>query len=95
MGRAGRYTLSVMAWVAAYAGWSSVIGLIVAAVTGDHPRTLSPAASAVFTVIGPTVPTLVALWFNDWARDGFPTKEQRRERRQAGGAPTADSRMAR
>ena len=78
MGRAGRYTLSVMAWVATYAGWSSLIGLLVAATTGDRPRTLSTGASALMTVIGPLVPTLVALWFNDWARDGFPTREQKR-----------------
>ena len=52
MGRAGRYTLSVMAWVAAYAGWSSLIGLVVAAVTGDRPHTVSPAASAAFTIVG-------------------------------------------
>jgi hypothetical protein len=67
-----------MAWVAAYAGWSSVIGLVVAAVTGDTAREVSPGASAGLTVLGPLVPTLVALWFNDWARDGFPTREQRR-----------------
>jgi hypothetical protein len=85
MGRAGRYTLSVMAWVAAYAGWSSLIGLVVAAVTGDHPRTLSAGASALFTVVGPLVPTLVALWFNDWARDGFPTRDQRRAGRSGPG----------
>jgi hypothetical protein len=78
MGRPGRYALSVMAWVAAFAGWSSVVGLVVAAVTGDRPRSVSPGASAVLTVIVPLVPTLVALWFNDWARDGFPTGEQRR-----------------
>ncbi len=66
-----------MAWVAAYAGWSSLVGLIVAAATGDRPRTLSVGASVAFTVIGPIVPTLVALWFNDWARDGFPAREQR------------------
>ncbi|MDQ1713785.1 MAG: hypothetical protein QOE45_3235 [Frankiaceae bacterium] len=78
MGRAGRYTLSVMAWVAAFAGWSSVVGLVVAAVTGDRPRSVSPGASALLTVIVPLVPTLVALWFNDWARDGFPTAQQRR-----------------
>lgn len=80
MGRAGRYTLSVMAWVAAYAGWSSVIGLVVAAITGDRPREVSPGVSALLTVIGPLVPTLVALWFNDWARDGFPSREQQRAR---------------
>ncbi len=67
-----------MAWVAAYAGWSSVIGLVVAAVTGDTAHEVSPGASAGLTVLGPLVPTLVALWFNDWARDGFPTREQRR-----------------
>ena len=78
MGRPGRYTLSVMAWVAAYAGWSSVIGLVVAALTGDRPREVSTGVSALLTVIGPMVPTMVALWFNDWARDGFPSREQRR-----------------
>jgi len=78
MGRAGRYTLSVMVWVAAYAGWSSLIGLVVAATTGDRPRDISVGASALMTVVGPLVPTLVALWFNDWGRDGFPTREQRR-----------------
>jgi hypothetical protein len=86
MGRAGRYTLSVMAWVAAYAGWSSLIGLVIAAATGDKPRQVSVGASAAFTVLGPVVPTLVALWFNDWARDGFPTREQRRSGAQRGGA---------
>jgi hypothetical protein len=78
MGRPGRYTLSFMAWVAAYAGWSTIIGLVIAAITGDEPRSVSPATSALFNVIGPLVPTLVALWFNDWAREGFPTREQRR-----------------
>jgi len=78
MGRAGRYTLSVMAWVAAFAGWSSLIGLVVAAATGDEPRTISTGGSALMQVLGPLVPTLVALWFNDWARDGFPTREQKR-----------------
>jgi hypothetical protein len=78
MGRAGRYTLSVMAWIAAYAGWSSLVGLVIAAATGDHPRNVSLATSTLFTVVGPVVPTLVALWFNDWARDGFPTREQRK-----------------
>jgi hypothetical protein len=81
MGRAGRYTLSVMAWVAAYAGWSSVIGLVVAALTGDRPREVSAGVSALLTVIGPLVPTLVALWFNDWAHDGFPSREQQRAAR--------------
>ena len=87
MGRAGRYTLSVMAWVAAYAGWSSVIGLVVAAVTGDRPRSVSTGVSALLTVVGPLVPTLVALWFNDWARDGFPTREQQRAARRTAPAP--------
>jgi hypothetical protein len=87
MGRAGRYTLSVMAWVAAYAGWSSVIGLVVAALTGDRPREVSPGVSALLTVIGPLVPTLVALWFNDWARDGFPSREQQRAAKAAPAAP--------
>ena len=91
MGRPGRYTLSVMAWVAAYAGWSSVIGLVVAALTGDQPRAeVSTGVSALLTVVGPLVPTLVALWFNDWARDGFPTREQQRAARTATTAATAD-----
>ncbi|HEU0131300.1 MAG TPA: hypothetical protein VFQ85_09970 [Mycobacteriales bacterium] len=78
MGRAGRYTLSVMAWVAAYAGWSSICGLVVAAVNGGEAKgTVSIGVSAVFIPLLVSVPTLVALWFNDWARDGFPTKEQR------------------
>jgi hypothetical protein len=95
MGRAGRYTLSVMAWVAAYAGWSSLIGLVVAATTGDRPRTLSAGASALFTVVGPLVPTLVALWFNDWAREGFPTRDQRAKARGVGAsAPLAPLRSS-
>ena len=94
MGRAGRYTLSVMAWVAAYAGWSSLIGLVVAAFTGDKPHTLPVGWSAVLTVLGPLVPTLVALWFNDWARDGFPTREQRRAARSAASTPLAPLRSS-
>jgi hypothetical protein len=94
MGRPGRYTLSVMAWVAAYAGWSSLLGLIVAAVTGDRPRQLSAAASALFTVVGPLVPTVVALWFNDWARDGFPTREQRASGRAGASVPLAPLRSS-
>ena len=90
MGRPGRYTLSVMAWVAAYAGWSSVVGLVIAAVTGDRPREVSLGASAFLTVILPLVPTVVALWFNDWARDGFPSREQIRQRRTAV-APAAET----
>jgi hypothetical protein len=76
-----------MAWVAAFAGWSSIVGLVVAAITGDRPRSVSPGASAVLTVIVPLVPTLVALWFNDWARDGFPTGEQRRTAAARAAAP--------
>ena len=91
MGRAGRYTLSVMAWVAAYAGWSSVIGLVVAAITGDRPREVSPGVSALLTVIGPLVPTLVALWFNDWARDGFPSREQQRARAAVAAPPAPET----
>ena len=90
MGRAGRYTLAVMAWVAAYAGWSSIIGLVVAAVTGDRPRAVSPGVSALLTVLGPLVPTLVALWFNDWARDGFPSREQQRAAKAVQPATAAD-----
>jgi hypothetical protein len=87
MGRAGRYTLSVMAWIAAYAGWSSLIGLVVAAATGDRPRTVSTGVSTLFYVVGPVVPTIVALWFNDWARDGFPSRDQR-QRSANGAAPS-------
>jgi hypothetical protein len=83
-----------MAWVAAYAGWSSVIGLVVAAVTGDRPRDVSAGVSALLTVIGPLVPTLVALWFNDWARDGFPTREQLRARRAVPAVPAPDPERA-
>lgn len=89
MGRAGRYTLSVMAWVAAFAGWSSIIGLVVAAATGDEPRTVSTGGSTLMYVLGPLVPTLVALWFNDWARDGFPTREQKRAAAEARAASAA------
>ena len=81
MGRAGRYTLSVMAWVAAFAGWSSIVGLVVAAVTGEEAAEVSLGTSALTMVLVPAVPTLVALWFNDWARDGFPTREQRKAAR--------------
>jgi hypothetical protein len=83
--------LSVMAWVAAYAGWSSVLGLVIAAVTGDRPREVSSATSAAFIIVGPLVPTLVALWFNDWARDGFPTREQQRAGRSAAMPVVLDS----
>src|SRR3712207_475131 len=97
MGRAGRYTLSVMAWVAAYAGWSSIIGLVVAAVTGEDAKEVSAGWSALLTVLGPLVPTVVALWFNDWARDGFPSREQQRQRREvraAGGVANPDGTWA-
>jgi hypothetical protein len=69
-----------MVWVVAYAGWSLLIGFVIAAVTGEQARTISPGASALFYVIGPLVPTIAALIFNDWARDGFPTREQRARR---------------
>ncbi len=100
MGRAGRYTLSVMVWVAAFAGWAPIVGLVVAGVTGDVLRTGDRVAdtvpvglSALFYVVLPLVPTLAALWFNDWARDGFPSQADRRAgrrasaRRKAKGAP--------
>jgi hypothetical protein len=95
MGRAGRYTLSVMAWIAAFAGWSSIVGLVVAAITGgEADGGVSAATSALFYVIGPLVPTIVALWFNDWARDGFPTREQRREQARAAQTRAAQTRAA-
>ncbi len=77
-----------MAWVAAYAGWSTLLGLVVATATGrelkagDAPD-VSLGTSTLFTVLLPLVPTLVALWFNDWARDGFPTKAERRRAERA------------
>ena len=96
MGRVGRYTLSVMVWVAAYAGWSSVLGIVVAAITGDRldagddvAATVSIGVSTLFSVLVPLVPTLAALWFNDWARDGFPSRDEKRRlaARAAAGAP--------
>jgi hypothetical protein len=87
MGRTGRYALSVMVWVAAFAGWSGVVGLVVAAVTGDSPGTqVAAGISAVMYVVLSAVPTVAALWFNDWARDGFPSAEERRR----GSYPRAD-----
>lgn len=68
-----------MVWVATFAGWSGLVGLVVAAVTGDAPRGgFSAGISAVMYVVLSAVPTLVALWFNDWARDGFPSADERR-----------------
>lgn len=79
MGRAGRYTLSVLVWVAAFAAWSSVVGLVVAAVVRDAPSAnVATGVSAIMYVVLSSVPTLVALWFNDWARDGFPSAPERR-----------------
>jgi hypothetical protein len=80
MGRTGRYALSVMVWVAAFAGWSGVVGLVVAAITGDSPRGFAAGFSALMYVVLSAVPTIVALWFNDWARDGFPSAADRRKR---------------
>ncbi len=104
MGRAGRYPLSVMVWVAAYAGWSSVLGIVAAAITGERleagetvSATVSVGVSTLFSVLVPLVPTLAALWFNDWARDGFPTREDRRRaavRAAAPPAPPVESVMA-
>ena len=79
MGRTGRYTLSVMVWVAAFVGWSGLVGVVVGAVTGDGPADSSATGvSALLYVVLPAVPTLVTLWFNDWARDGFPSADERR-----------------
>ena len=79
MGRAGRYTLSVMVWVAAFAAWSGLVGLLVAAVVQDAPSaSVASGVSAVMYVVLSSVPTVVALWFNDWARDGFPSAKDRR-----------------
>ena len=80
MGRAGRYTLSVMVWVAAFAAWSGFVGLVIAAVVRKEAPSASVASgvSAVMYVVLASVPTIVALWFNDWARDGFPSAKERR-----------------
>ena len=89
-----------MAWIAVYAGWSSVLGLVVAAITGetldDGDRvapTVGLGVSTLFTILLPLVPTLVALWFNDWLRDGAPSKADRDRARgggAAGGPPAVD-----
>jgi hypothetical protein len=87
MGRTGRYALSVMVWVAAFAGWSGIVGLVVAAFTGDAPGTkVASGISAAMYVVLSAVPTVAAVWFNDWARDGFPSAEERRR----GSYPRAD-----
>jgi hypothetical protein len=79
MGRAGRYTLSVMVWVAAFAAWSAAVGLVVGAASGDAGSATTPSGvSALLYVVLPAIPTVVALWFNDWARDGFPSAQDRR-----------------
>jgi hypothetical protein len=79
MGRTGRYTLSVMVWVAAFVGWSGLVGVVFGAASGDGPSDSSATGvSALLYVVLPAVPTLVTLWFNDWARDGFPSADERR-----------------
>lgn len=79
MGRTGRYTLSIMVWVAAFAAWSGVVGLVVGAVSDDTAGATTPSGiGALLYVVLPAVPTIVALWFNDWARDGFPSAQERR-----------------
>lgn len=79
MGRAGRYTLSVLVWVSAFAAWSAAVGLLIGAIKGDAARVSAPAGvSALLYVVLPSVPTLIALWFNDWAREGFPSAQDRR-----------------
>jgi hypothetical protein len=83
VGRAGRYVLSVMVWVATFAVWSGVVGLLVAAARGralGTADTVSVGVSALFYVALSAVPTVAALLFNDWARDGFPTKAERTAR---------------
>jgi hypothetical protein len=101
MGRTGRYTLSVMVWVAAFVGWSGLVGVVFGAATGDGPADSSgTGVSALLYVVLPAVPTLVALWFNDWARDGFPSADERRRgsfsradrtlRDRPGGRPAAE-----
>ena len=72
-----------MVWVAAFAVWSGVVGLIVAAITGDTldaGDSVSVGVSALFYVALSAVPTISALVFNDWARDGFPTRAERQSR---------------
>jgi len=94
MRRLGRYPLAVMAWIAVYAGWSSVLGLVIAAVTGERLEdgdrvgpTVGLGVSTLFTVVLPLVPTVVALWFNDWLRDGAPSRADRERARRAPQAP--------
>jgi hypothetical protein len=68
-----------MVWVAAFAAWSAAVGLVVGAAAGDGGSSTTPSGvSALLYVVLPAVPTAVALWFNDWARDGFPSAQDRR-----------------
>ncbi|MDQ1709938.1 MAG: hypothetical protein QOG49_1323 [Frankiaceae bacterium] len=79
MGRAGRYTLSVMVFVAAFAAWTNVVGLVAAAIVRKPPSAnVSSGVTSVMYVVLSSVPTIAALWFNDWARDGFPSAKERR-----------------
>jgi hypothetical protein len=69
-----------MVWVASFALWSGVVGLAVAAASGDTldaGDSVSVGVSALFYVALSAVPTICALVFNDWARDGFPTRTER------------------
>jgi hypothetical protein len=68
-----------MVWVSAFAAWSGVVGLLVGAFADDGPSaSIATGVSAVMYVVLSAVPTVVALWFNDWARDGFPSSTERR-----------------
>ena len=79
MGRPGRYTLSVMVFVAAFAAWTNVVGLVVAAVVQKPPSaSVASGVTSLMYVVLSSVPTIAALWFNDWARDGFPSAQERR-----------------
>jgi hypothetical protein len=88
-----------MVWVASFALWSGIVGLAVAAVSGDTldaGDSVSVGVSALFYVALSAVPTICALVFNDWARDGFPTRTERvsRAARPRASAATAPAQPA-
>jgi hypothetical protein len=69
-----------MVWVSAFAAWSGMVGLVVGAVADSGPSaSVASGVSALMYVVLSAVPTVVALWFNDWARDGFPSAADRRK----------------
>jgi hypothetical protein len=69
-----------MVWVSAFAAWSGVVGLVVGAFADSGPSaSVASGVSALMYVVLSAVPTIVTLWFNDWARDGFPSAADRRK----------------